>query len=85
MKNLKENLAEWKDWDITEYYLGQCLSLFSVETSFSATKHVFWADNPIGNALQEVMSKLVEIGVLEERDEPDIQYRWNPNFVGSWE
>jgi hypothetical protein len=27
----------------------------------------------------------VAAGVLEKRDEPDFQYRWNPAFRGSWE
>jgi hypothetical protein len=35
--------------------------------------------------LYEMLKKLVAAGVLERRDEPDIQYRWSPAFVGSWE
>ncbi len=32
-----------------------------------------------------MLGELVAAGVLENRDEPDDQYRWNPAFVGSWE
>jgi hypothetical protein len=32
-----------------------------------------------------MLNLLVEHGVLERREEPDIQFRWSPSFVGSWE
>jgi hypothetical protein len=52
---------------------------------FGRAKHVFWSDHPIGNALYRMLDELVGVGVLEKRDEPDTQYRWNPTFQGSWE
>jgi hypothetical protein len=43
----------------------------------------FWSNNPVGNLLYETLESLVQVGVLESRDEPDKQYRWNPAFRGS--
>jgi hypothetical protein len=48
-------------------------------------KHVFWSNNAVGAALHRMLGELVAAGVLENRDEPDDQYRWSPAFVGSWE
>jgi hypothetical protein len=35
--------------------------------------------------LGHILEELVQEGILEKRDEPDYQYRWNPAFRGSWE
>ena len=84
--NLRTELGEWVDWDIAAYYLAQSLGMMDEKVSFATdAKHVFWADNPIGNTLQSILNELVSCRVLERRDEPDIQYRWNPEFKGSWE
>ncbi len=48
-------------------------------------KHVFWSTNPVGNMLYAMLDQMVAVGILEKRDEPDFQYRWNPSFRGSWE
>jgi hypothetical protein len=39
----------------------------------------------MGNTLFAMLDQLVKQGVLEKRDEPDIQYRWNAAFRGGWE
>lgn len=84
--NLRMKLNEWSDWDIAAYYLAQSLGMMDETVSFSKdAKHVFWADNPIGNILHKMLDELVSCQVLERRDEPDIQYRWNPIFKSSWE
>jgi hypothetical protein len=44
-----------------------------------------WSNNPIGDMLMQQLELLVEQGVLEKRDEPDLQFRWNPAFKGDWE
>jgi hypothetical protein len=32
------------------------------------------------------VNRLVAVGVLEHRDsDDDLEYRWNPNYKGSWE
>jgi hypothetical protein len=82
---IKISLREWTDWDLAAYNLGICLGLMPDERTFGNTKHVFWSNHPLGNMLKAMLDRLVEHGVLEQRDEPDIQYRWNPTFRGSWE
>jgi hypothetical protein len=54
------------------------------DTPFATrAKHVFWSNNPLGNALHAILDRLVEIEALELND--DVQYRWNSAFKGSWE
>jgi hypothetical protein len=84
--SLRETLADWTDVDIAEYELARAFGLMGEGVSFSTdAKHVFWSRNPIGTMLYDMLAKLAEVGVLEYRAEPDGQYRWNPNFRGSWE
>ncbi|MEU9233502.1 hypothetical protein [Streptomyces subrutilus] len=45
--------------------------------TFRQVKSVFWTDNPLGNALHEVLLQLVAAGVLERREEPDEQFLWS--------
>jgi len=82
---LREQLQDWTDWDGAELALFRVL--FQNNDDFATTlKHIFWSDNPVGNFLDNVLDGLVNIGVLETREKPtDLQYRWNPNFKGSWE
>ena len=66
--------------------MSQSLGLMNPEVRFAVeAKHVYWSNNPIGNALYDILMKLVEIGVLEHRDEPTDQVRWNSRFRGTWE
>jgi hypothetical protein len=81
-KKLIESIA---DWDVAAYHLGNCLGLMPDAAPFGGAKGVFWSNHPIGGMLYAMLDRLVEQGVLERRDEPDIQYRWNPEFRGSWE
>ncbi len=86
MIGLRALLSDWTDWDVASYHVGQCLGLFLSSHSFATDcKHVFWTDNPVGNALMAILDELSERGVLEHRDEPECQFRWSPSFVGSWE
>lgn len=34
--------------------------------------------------LYSILDQMVALGVLETRDEPDKQFRWNAAFRGSW-
>jgi hypothetical protein len=76
---LRENLKEWTDIDLAAFELANSLGV-TERQSFLETKWVLWSDNNIGKALLEILGKLVEVGVLEKRDEPDFQYRWNKTF-----
>jgi hypothetical protein len=84
-RSLREALSDWTDWDWAGYKLGICLGLMPPEPTFGRAKHVFWSNHPVGNVLYRMLDELVALSVLEKRDEPDIQYRWNPAFQGSWE
>src|SRR3989442_9500275 len=85
-QTLREQLIEWTDWDGAAFCLAKSIGLMSEDTRFSVeAKHVFWSDNIVGTALHNMLGELVAAGVLENRNEPDDQYRWNPAFVGSWE
>lgn len=86
-KESLRRMQEWVDWDGAAYDLGCALGLFDREKNLFATrvKHVFWTNHPVGHALSECLDQLVVSGILERREEPDIQYRWNPEFRGTWE
>ena len=81
----KDMLGDWTDWDGAAYSLGISLGLMPNASSFGRAKHVFWSNHPIGTMLYVMLDQLVEAGILEKRDEPDFQFRWNPSFRGSWE
>ena len=86
LHTLRDKLTEWTDWDGAAFLLAQNIGLIPPDVRFNLkAKHVFWSDNPIGNALHNMLRELVAAGVLENRNEPDGQYRWNTAFVGSWE
>lgn len=84
--SLKERLADWVDWDIACYQVGACLGFWPEfgapynHDSWHGAKCVIWSANPLGDALSSLIFALSEEGCLERRDEPDIQYRWNPNY-----
>ena len=82
---LTTNLMEWTDWDIAAYYVAQSLGIVSETEKFANVKFVFWTDNPLGNALHEILKSLVSCEILELQEEPDTQYRWNKRFKGDWE
>jgi hypothetical protein len=55
------------------------------EPAFGRAKHVFWSTHPVGDVPYRALDELVGVGILEKRDDPDVQYRWNPTFKGSWD
>lgn len=85
LQTLKAALAEWADIEAAEYVLGLCLGLYSADANPRDLKHVFFSNNPVGNLLHQILDELVANGILEARDEPDFEFRWNRSFKGSWE
>lgn len=85
------DLQEWHDWDGAAYVLGGDLGLWdSTDPCFGNAKHIFWTDNPIGNALHNFLEELVRAGVLEGDGEGQTEghysaFRWNKDFKGTWE
>jgi len=72
---LADDLGDWTDVDGAQYVLGRALGLFADQT-FVQVKWVFWANNPLGQALYDMLHDLVKAGVLEHRVEPDDQFGW---------
>jgi hypothetical protein len=74
---LRALLADWTDWDVAEYQLGAVLGLWpewADETMWddfdgNDVKGVMWSNNPVGNMLHATIRKLVELGVLESKDD----------------
>lgn len=86
IKTLKVALSEWQDWDGAAHALALCLGLMDVGTSFAEkAKPIFWTNNGISMFLYDMLEVLVNLGVLELRTRPEVQYRWNQDFKGSWE
>ena len=86
IKTLKDALSEWQDIDGAAHDLAICLGLMDESVDFATdAKHVYWSKNPVGTALDQCLQELGKAGILEFRDEPDFQYRWNRSFKGSWE
>ena len=86
LTSLKEALNNWTDADLAAYHLALCLGLMTPDIDFATrAKHVFWAANPIGHMLYQMLNELTQQTILQKRDEPDYQFRWNTNFNGCWE
>ena len=80
IKSLKEYLNEWTDLDVAAYLLACSLGVMNPENGYAGYKSIFWTTNPLADLLIEILEKLVGIKILEVRDKPDVQYRWNSSF-----
>lgn len=76
MSDFRDQMADWADVDVAQYLLAQCLGVFPRDASMIEKKSIYWSDNSLGNALYRMLEALVSAGVIEKRDEPDLQYRW---------
>jgi hypothetical protein len=75
---LKDVLADWRDYDDVAYRLGIFLGVFSPDQKFSSVKRMFWVDGyPLGDMLVDILDRMAEAGVLL-KDEDDARYKWNP-------
>jgi len=80
MRTLREALADWTDLDWAAHALAQCIGAIGADTEMREVKHIYWSDNALGNELVNALEALVKARVLEKRDEPDDQVRWNQAF-----
>jgi hypothetical protein len=86
MTSLREELRDWTDVDQAQHCLSLCVGLMDPSVRFHLeAKHVYWTNNPVGDMLLGILEKLADVEVLEKRDEPDLQFRWNTQFKGSWQ
>lgn len=76
--SLRDHLADWTDWDGAGYALGLSLGLFEGLNFQTGAKHVFRTDNALGEGLHDALLALARAGVLERREDPDEEFRWNP-------
>jgi len=76
MQTLRVALADWADFDVSAHALAQCLGIMPSGLGMNEAKWVYWSDNPLGNMLYGTLERLSELGALEKREEPDLQYRW---------
>ena len=73
-----EGLSDWTDWDGAALLVAQVIGVLPKDATLASVKHVMWSSNPLGDTLAWLMLVAVEGGLLERRDEPDIQYRLRP-------
>jgi len=75
-----DHVSEWTDWDVAAFYLGKAIGIFGDEENFhNDAKKVLWSDSPVSEFLYGTLTRLASGGIILERNEPDIQYK----FVGS--
>ena len=72
---LGDVLTDWTDWDVAAWELARVLGV-PVAEPFWRAKGTFWTDNAFGNGLHDALLALHRAGVLDRRDEPDEQFRW---------
>lgn len=85
MLNLALALADWTDIDIAAHALARVLGLMPAESTLSDAKWVYWSNNPLGNELIVLLDRLVSLGFLEKRAEPDLQYRIHREFRATFD
>ena len=76
METLRTALSDWTDFDAAAHRLAQCLGIMPYQQEMREAKWVYWSENPLGTMLHSTLERLVELSVLEKREEPDLQYRW---------
>jgi hypothetical protein len=78
---LKEILADWRDYDDAAFRLGILLGVFPPDQKFNRVKAMFWQDGyPLGDLLVDILDRMAQAGVLL-KDEQDVRYKWNPDPV----
>ncbi|WP_427886083.1 hypothetical protein ACQHIV_26360 [Kribbella sp. GL6] len=70
-------MSQWVDWDVAAWLLARAIGV-PLPPTFTASKATFWTDNPAGNNLHDALLALHRAGILDRRDDPDEQFRWNP-------
>jgi len=76
METLRVTLADWTDVDVSAHMLAQCLGIMPTQLRMKEAKWVYWSENPLGTMLHNTLERLSDLGVLEKREEPDLQFRW---------
>lgn len=72
---LRDALMDWTDWDGAMEALGTALGILPKDGNHKA---IYWTKNPVSDFLLQTLWSLIDLGVLEVREEPDFQFRWIP-------
>lgn len=80
--SLKERLKDWTDIEGAQYEIAVALGIIDPQRfpAMADAKHVFWSNHPIGNMTHKFLEEMTALGIVQKRDEPDFQYRWNTEF-----
>lgn len=70
-----KDINDYIDWDSACYKLGLSLGIFT--QPFLEVKHIFWADNPLGNMLFSMLEELVEQKILLRAG---WKFKWNKDW-----
>lgn len=87
--SLKERLTGWTSWDIAAYQVGACLGFWPEfgappgHDPWHGIKNIICETCPLSGMLYAFLQSLAKEGCLESHEEPDIKYRWNPNYKGA--
>jgi hypothetical protein len=73
---LREELKDWADADVAAHKLAKCLGILPSGSTMRSAKRLFWSANPIGDMLFHTLEQLARVGILDRREEPDLQFRW---------
>jgi hypothetical protein len=76
METLRLALADWTDFDASAHALAQCLGIIPSQLQMREVKWIYWSENCLGAVLHSTLERLFELGALEKREQPDLQYRW---------
>lgn len=78
-ETLQSNLQDWTDAEVAVHDLARVLGIIPIDSVFATQfKWIGASNNPIGNALFDILETLSKLGVLEADD--DWRFRWNPTF-----
>lgn len=73
-------LSDWMDIEAAARVLAQTLGLVPNDSAMWEPERVHWSNTPLGNELVVLLDRLVQLGFLEKRDEPALQYRVRSDF-----
>ena len=83
-ETLKERLKDWREFDCAEGELAVVLGIFPEwgagpgKDPWHGLKGVVWSANKAGDMLAELLTRMVEAGVLLKDEEG--RFKWNPDF-----
>ncbi len=71
---LRDELQTWVNADKASHILGRDIGVF--DGTLNLYRLTLFMPTPISTALYKMLNELVTAGVLERRDDPEIEFRW---------